>query len=76
MGWVVGSPSSDKALIVSVANESYLAVDKGPISDDHVLIIPTHHYPSTLRVSERYVDFFSPYDCTLSAVVTRRWSCI
>lgn len=48
-----GSPSSDKALIVSVGNESYLAVDKGPISDDHVLIIPTNHYPNTLRMSER-----------------------
>lgn len=53
-----GSPSSDKALIVSVGHASYLAIDKGPISEDHVLIVPTHHYPNTLKMSQRLIGFF------------------
>jgi len=45
--------------VVSVGSESYLAVDKGPIRDDHVLIIPTSHYPNTLKMSQRYLDRLS-----------------
>ena len=47
---VTGSPASDKALIVSVGQDAYVAMDKGSITDDHMLVIPTNHYPNTLRM--------------------------
>jgi diadenosine tetraphosphate (Ap4A) HIT family hydrolase len=31
--------------------ECYVALDKGPITDQHVLILPIEHYPSTLHLS-------------------------
>ena len=72
-----GSPSSDKALIVSVGNESYLALDKGPIRDDHVLIIPTNHYPNTIRMPERFVvQRGMPCMTVPCAVAMKRCSCI
>lgn len=48
----LGSSASDKGLVASVGSECYIAVDKGPISDDHVLIIPTSHYRSTLEMPQ------------------------
>lgn len=46
----LGSSASDKSLVASVGSECYIALDKGPISDDHVLIIPTSHQSSTLEM--------------------------
>eukprot|EP00210_Caulerpa_lentillifera_P001468 g1409.t1 len=64
----LGSPSSDKGLIVSIGNESYLTVDKGPIVDEHVLIIPTSHYPSTLRLTDSCYEEMELYLTGLRAL--------
>lgn len=37
--------------IVACTQESYLALDKGPISDEHVLIIPVDHYASSMALT-------------------------
>lgn len=52
----LSNPNVDKDLIVSIAEESYLALDKGPLSspeinarlgfNGHVLIIPIGHIPT------------------------------
>lgn len=43
--------------------ESYVAVDKGAITDSHVLVLPIEHFPSSLHLSvstyaemERYLS--------------------
>ena len=40
----LSNPNADTALVASVGEECYVAVDKGPISDLHVLILPVEHY--------------------------------
>jgi len=36
----------EKHLVVSVGEEVYLALAKGPLNADHVLILPITHYPA------------------------------
>lgn len=36
----------------SVGNYSYLALPKGPLTHDHLLILPLQHVPSMLQLSE------------------------
>ncbi|KAL6749502.1 CwfJ C-terminus 1-domain-containing protein-like protein [Haematococcus lacustris] len=43
----LGSSSVDLSLVASVGDDAYLALDKGAITDHHVLIVPVDHYPST-----------------------------
>jgi len=38
-------------LIVSIGDSYYLALAKGPLVEDHALIIPVEHSPSTLSMS-------------------------
>lgn len=46
-------------LIISIGENYYLALAKGPLVEDHVLIIPVEHMPSTLSLSsESEVDLF------------------
>ena len=35
----------------ATGEESYVALDKGPISGRHVLVLPIEHFPSTLCLS-------------------------
>lgn len=44
----LSNPKADTHLVVSIGEECYLAVDKGAITDKHVLILPVEHYPCTL----------------------------
>lgn len=43
---------ADLSLVVSVGEESYLVLDKGPITSTHVLMVPIEHFPSSISVSE------------------------
>lgn len=38
-------------LIISIGENSYLALAKGPLVEDHVLIVPVEHMPNTLSLS-------------------------
>lgn len=42
----LSSPQVDVNLVASVGEECYLALDKGPITPHHVLLVPIEHYPS------------------------------
>jgi hypothetical protein len=47
----LSNPSAATWLIASVAQETYLTLDKSPIDPaTHVLIVPIEHYPSTMRM--------------------------
>lgn len=47
----LSSPSVESHLIISIGENSYLALAKGPLVEDHVLIIPVEHMPNTLALS-------------------------
>ncbi|KAK7388197.1 hypothetical protein VNO78_23006 [Psophocarpus tetragonolobus] len=47
----LSSPSVESHLIISIGENYYLALAKGPLVEDHVLIIPVEHMPSTLSMS-------------------------
>ncbi|RWS03074.1 CWF19-like protein 1 [Dinothrombium tinctorium] len=48
----LASPDVEKHLIVSIGDHSYLAMAKGGLVDDHLLIIPIAHFRSMLEVAE------------------------
>lgn len=65
----LSNPNADVHLVCSVGQESYIALDKGPIdTTSHVLILPIEHHacsldlpPSALEEIERYLSALSSY---------------
>lgn len=55
----LSSPNVESHLIISIGENYYLALAKGPLVEDHVLIIPVEHMPSTPSMSsESEVELF------------------
>jgi len=48
----LGSPQVEKHLVVSVGDDSYVALAKGGLVPDHVLICPIGHFESTVKLTE------------------------
>ncbi|KAK3754608.1 hypothetical protein QZH41_019970, partial [Actinostola sp. cb2023] len=48
----LGSPKVEKHLVVSVGNLTYLALAKGGLVQDHILICPIAHYESSVKLTE------------------------
>ncbi|POM76771.1 Nuclear protein [Phytophthora palmivora] len=48
----LATPTLERHLIVSIGQEAYLAMPKGAICGDHLLIVPIAHEASTLALSE------------------------
>lgn len=46
----LSSPSVESHLIISVGEYCYCAIAKGPLVQDHVLIVPIEHLPNTLSL--------------------------
>ncbi|CAO2841546.1 unnamed protein product [Amaranthus hypochondriacus] len=46
----LSSPNVESHLIISVTEHLYCALAKGPLVDDHVLLIPVEHSPNTLSL--------------------------
>ncbi|XP_021859400.1 zinc finger CCCH domain-containing protein 64 isoform X1 [Spinacia oleracea] len=46
----LSSPSVESHLIITVGENLYCALAKGPLVDDHVLLLPVEHSPSTLSL--------------------------
>ena len=46
----LASPDVDKSLIVSIGDHSYLALAKGGLTDDHMMILPIEHIRSTVEI--------------------------
>lgn len=44
----LSSPSLESHLITSIGEHYYCALAKGPLVEDHVLVIPIEHIPTTL----------------------------
>ncbi|TYZ62268.1 hypothetical protein PybrP1_010236 [[Pythium] brassicae (nom. inval.)] len=47
----LATPSVERHLIVSIGQEAYLAMPKGAINGDHLLIVPIAHEPATTTLS-------------------------
>ncbi|KAI4344516.1 hypothetical protein L6164_011733 [Bauhinia variegata] len=54
----LSSPNVESHLIVSIGENYYCALAKGPLVEDHVLLIPVEHMPSTLSMlPESEIEF-------------------
>lgn len=47
----LSSPNVESHLIVSIGEHYYCALPKGPLVQDHALIIPVEHSPNTISLS-------------------------
>eukprot|EP00794_Sanderia_malayensis_P016735 gene16735-18431_t len=61
----LGSPQVEKHLVISVGNLTYLALAKGGLTPDHVLICPIHHYNSTVVLPEESLMELEKYKQSL-----------
>lgn len=48
----LASPEVEKHLIISIGEHCYLALAKGGLVDDHMLILPIGHYRSTVEIAD------------------------
>uniref|UniRef100_A0A2K6CQ36 CWF19-like protein 1 n=1 Tax=Macaca nemestrina TaxID=9545 RepID=A0A2K6CQ36_MACNE len=61
----LASPEVEKHLVVNIGTHCYLALAKGGLSDDHVLILPIGHYQSVVELSAEEVEEVETYKATL-----------
>lgn len=61
----LSNASADVDLIASVGEDAYLALDKGAITDNHVLVVSIEHHPSSQVVS---TDCFAEVERYLAAL--------
>ncbi|GFN87297.1 cwf19-like protein 1 [Plakobranchus ocellatus] len=61
----LGSPEVEKHLVVSVSDKAYLALAKGGLVPDHVLILPVHHHQSLVSSPEDVVQQIDKYKSCL-----------
>ncbi|XP_075390178.1 CWF19-like protein 1 isoform X2 [Tenrec ecaudatus] len=61
----LASPEVEKHLVVNVGTHCYLALAKGGLCDDHVLILPIGHYQSVVELSTEVVEEVEKYKATL-----------
>ncbi|ELU06627.1 hypothetical protein CAPTEDRAFT_168674 [Capitella teleta] len=57
----LGSPEVEKHLVVSVGELTYLALAKGGLVPDHLLILPIGHHQSTVDLSDDILDEIHKY---------------
>ncbi|XP_059432587.1 zinc finger CCCH domain-containing protein 64 [Corylus avellana] len=50
----ISSPNVESHLIISIGEHYYCALAKGPLVEDHVLIIPIEHLPNTLSLPQEH----------------------
>ncbi|CAI0387273.1 unnamed protein product [Linum tenue] len=50
----LSSPNVESHLIISVGENYYCALAKGPLVEDHVLVIPIEHLPNTFTLSQEF----------------------
>ena len=64
----LSNPNADVNLVCSVGQECYIAIDKGAINENHILIVPIEHHAcsvdlpvSTMEEIGRYMSALSSY---------------
>ncbi|XP_041444008.1 CWF19-like protein 1 isoform X3 [Xenopus laevis] len=61
----LASPEVEKHLVVSIGDNCYVALAKGGLMSDHVLILPIGHYQSTVDLSSDVVKEVEQYKAAL-----------
>ncbi|XP_056208137.1 CWF19-like protein 1 [Falco biarmicus] len=61
----LASPEVEKHLVVSIGTHCYLALAKGGLLPDHVLILPIGHYQSVVDLSSEVVEEVTKYKAAL-----------
>ncbi|CAL1548757.1 unnamed protein product [Lymnaea stagnalis] len=61
----LGSPEVEKHLVVSVADQVYVALAKGGLVPDHVLIIPVYHHQSLVACPDEGIEQIDKYKACL-----------
>ncbi|VDN06227.1 unnamed protein product [Thelazia callipaeda] len=62
---------AEQYLVISVSNESYLAMPKGPLVDDHTMILSIGHIQSIVAASQAVRDDIKKYKDTLTLIYNR-----
>ncbi|KAM9311060.1 LOW QUALITY PROTEIN: CWF19-like protein 1 [Gastrophryne carolinensis] len=61
----LASPEVEKHLVVSIGEHCYVALAKGGLTPDHVLILPIGHYQSIVDLSSEVVEECEKYKASL-----------
>ncbi|NXG17895.1 C19L1 protein, partial [Grallaria varia] len=61
----LASPEVEKHLVVSIGTHCYLALAKGGLLPDHVLILPIGHYQSVVDLSSEVLEEVTKYKAAL-----------
>ncbi|NXD02585.1 C19L1 protein, partial [Certhia familiaris] len=61
----LASPEVEKHLVVSIGTHCYLALAKGGLTPDHVLILPVGHYQSVVDLSSEVLEEVTKYKAAL-----------
>ncbi|KAK9409247.1 CWF19-like 1 [Crotalus adamanteus] len=61
----LASPDVEKHLVVTIGTHCYLALAKGGLSPDHVLILPIGHYQSMVELGSEAVEEVDQYKSVL-----------
>lgn len=52
----LGSPEVEKHLVVSVGTNVYLALAKGGLTEEHILVLPIGHFQSLVTCAEDVLE--------------------
>ncbi|XP_029453116.1 CWF19-like protein 1 isoform X2 [Rhinatrema bivittatum] len=61
----LASPEVEKHLVVSIGTHCYLALAKGGLTADHILILPIGHYQSVVELSSEVLEEVAKYKAAL-----------
>lgn len=61
----LASPNIEAHLVISVGEHCYCALAKGALTQDHVLILPIEHFPSTASLPQDAEDELCKYKAAL-----------
>ncbi|XP_048581783.1 CWF19-like protein 1 isoform X2 [Nematostella vectensis] len=73
----LGSPNVEKHLVVSVGNMTYVALAKGGLVPEHVLVCPIAHFESTVKLDEETLMELEKYKQALKKMFKKKGrSCV
>ncbi|KAM9496645.1 CWF19-like protein 1 [Clarias gariepinus] len=61
----LASPEVEKHLVISIGTHCYMALAKGSLTPDHVLLLPIGHYQSVVELPSEAVDELQKYKSAL-----------
>ncbi|XP_035282640.1 CWF19-like protein 1 isoform X1 [Anguilla anguilla] len=61
----LASPEVEKHLVISIGTHCYMALAKGCLTPDHVLLLPIGHYQSVVDLSSEVVEELNRYKTTI-----------